>query len=204
MSRSPALFVVAVLALSLLVLPGAAPGARAQSIERGLAAYEAEDYAGALAQWRPLAWQGNAAAQYGLGVLYDRGRGVGRDDAAALGWYRRAAAQGVAEAEHALGVFHAAGRGVAQSHVVAAEWYRRAAERGYADSQLAIGILHQLALGVPEDAIEAFKWFDIAAVTGREEAAVFREEVAAQMTPAQIAEADRRAQAWQAAHGQSR
>lgn len=176
-------------------------GACAQDLARGLAAYEAGDYAGAFAVWRPLAWEGNAAAQYGLGVMYDKGHGVARDDAEAIGWYRRAADQGVAAAEHAIGVFHAAGRAVPQDHGAAAGWYARAAERGHTDAQLAVGILHQLGLGVPEDTVEAFKWFALAVDSGREEAAIFREEVAQQMTPAQIAEADRRAEAWRSAHG---
>lgn len=181
-------------------LLAAALPAAAQDFARGLAAYEAGDHEAALGDWRPLAWQGNAAAQYGLAVMHENGEGVARDDAAAAGWYRRAALQGAAPAQYALGKLHAAGRGVAMDHTAAARWYALAAEQGDARAQLAIGILHELGLGVPEDLVEAFKWFDLAAAGGREDAAIFREEVAAQMDPSAIAEAEARAAAWRAAH----
>ena len=42
--------------------------------------------------------QGNAKAQYNLGVMYDKGLGVRQDDAQAVQWYRRAKEQGAAEA----------------------------------------------------------------------------------------------------------
>ena len=40
--------------------------------------------------------QGNAAAQYNLGVMYDNGEGVPQDYAEAAKWYRLAAEQGEA------------------------------------------------------------------------------------------------------------
>jgi TPR repeat protein len=186
------------LLLGLLVMVGAP--AAAQDLARGLLAYEDGDYAAALAEWRPLAWQGNAAAQFGIGTMYEKGQGVPADPAQAAGWYRRAAEQGAFPAQHALGVLYAAGRGVPMDHASAADWYGRAAEQGYASAQLAIGILLELGLGVPADLVEAFKWFDLAAAQGRDDAATFREEVAAQMAPAAIAEAEARAAAWRAAH----
>ena len=42
----------------------------------GVAAYKRGDYATALREWRPLAKQGNANAQFFLGVMY--GKGLGR------------------------------------------------------------------------------------------------------------------------------
>ena len=48
--------------------------------------------------------QGNAAAQFNLGVMYENGQGVRRDDAEAVKWYRQAAAQGLAKAQSNLGV----------------------------------------------------------------------------------------------------
>ena len=50
--------------------------------------------------------QGNAAAQFNLGVMYENGRGVRRDDAEAVKWYRQAAAQGLAQAQFNLGVMN--------------------------------------------------------------------------------------------------
>ena len=50
----------------------------------GYTAYNAGDYATALREWRPLAEQGNADAQYNLGMMYDEGEGVPQDDAEAV------------------------------------------------------------------------------------------------------------------------
>lgn len=41
-----------------------------------------------------LAKQGNADAQYKLGVMYSEGKGIPKDDSKAVYWYRKAAKQG--------------------------------------------------------------------------------------------------------------
>ena len=46
--------------------------------QAGMEAYKAGDYATALKKWNPLAEQGNAEAQYGLGYMYNNGLGVTR------------------------------------------------------------------------------------------------------------------------------
>ncbi len=80
--------------------------------DEGVAAFNRGDYATALREFRPLAEQGNARAQYNLGVMYENGRGVPQDYAKALQWYRKAAEQGVALAQNNLGVMYRKGRGV--------------------------------------------------------------------------------------------
>ncbi len=44
-------------------------------------------------EWRPLAKQGNANAQYNLGVMYGNGQGVRQDYVQALMWYNLAASR---------------------------------------------------------------------------------------------------------------
>ena len=53
-------------------------------------AYDRGDYATTSKELLPLAEQGDAAAQALLGVMYETGRGVARDDARAAEWYRKA------------------------------------------------------------------------------------------------------------------
>jgi len=55
-----------------------------------LAAYQRGDYAMALREWRPLAEQGNATAQFNLGNMYIIGLGVPLDYAQAHMWYNLA------------------------------------------------------------------------------------------------------------------
>lgn len=59
-------------------------------------------YATALREFRLLAEQGDANAQYNLGTMYDNGEGVREDDEEAAKWYRKAAEQGDATALAAL------------------------------------------------------------------------------------------------------
>ena len=73
-------------------------------LRRGLAAYEVRDYGQAMACLRPAANRGQAEAQFKVGVMFDQGWGVGKDDRAAAKWYRCAASQGHAKAMFNLGV----------------------------------------------------------------------------------------------------
>ena len=50
----------------------------------GLKAYKGGDYAGALGEFLPLAKQGNAVAQFTLGLMYYNGEGVPQDDKEAV------------------------------------------------------------------------------------------------------------------------
>ncbi|HHF3376382.1 TPA: sel1 repeat family protein, partial [Haemophilus influenzae] len=50
-----------------------------QQFQQGLTAYEQSNYQTAFKLWLPLAEQGNAKAQYNLGVMYGNGRGVKQD-----------------------------------------------------------------------------------------------------------------------------
>src|SRR5579862_7032168 len=82
--------------------------------EDAVAAHERGDFATAIRLWRPLADQGNADAQYALGVIYYFGQGVPHDCAAAASWFRKAADQGNATAQFNLGLMYGNGRGVPQ------------------------------------------------------------------------------------------
>ena len=50
-----------------------------------------------------VAEQGDAAAQYNLGLMYYKGQGVRQDDAQAVQWFHKAAEQGSAAAQYNLG-----------------------------------------------------------------------------------------------------
>lgn len=79
----------------------------------------------------PLAAQGNAIAQFNLGVLYDTGRGVWQDHVLAAQWYRKAAKQGHAAAQFNLGGLYYEGQGVPKDLVRASIWLTLAAIAGY-------------------------------------------------------------------------
>ncbi len=60
--------------------------------DEGVAAYQRGDYATALREWRPLAEQGHAPAQFILGIMYEDGQGVPQDYAETLKLYRNSVA----------------------------------------------------------------------------------------------------------------
>jgi uncharacterized protein len=83
------------------------------------------------------------------------------------------------------------------------KWFRRAAGQGNAAAQNDLGLMYDRRQGVPQDYVQAHKWFSLAAArfpaskTGeREQAVRNRDRVAAKMTAAQIAEAQRLAREW--------
>ena len=82
-----------------------------------------------VAELRARAEQGDAYAQFDLGVMYDTGRGVPQDAAEAVRWYRLAAAQGHANAMFDLGFMYGTGRGVPQDYVQAHMWRNLATSR---------------------------------------------------------------------------
>ena len=88
-----------------------------------------------LKQYMSLAAQGNADAQYGLGLLYFKGEGVPKNDALAVKWFRKAADQGNADAQSFLGFLYYKGQGIPQNYATAAEWFRKAAVQGNAEAK---------------------------------------------------------------------
>ena len=134
--------------------------------EEGEAAYNRGDYATAIREFRPLAEQGDAYAQFNVGLMYSEGEGVPQDYAEAV------------------------------------KWYSKAAEQEHAGAQVSLGRMYGEGLGVPQDYVRAYAWYDLAAsrFSGFDRVVKYRNLVAAEMTPAQIAEAKKLAQEWKEKH----
>lgn len=142
------------------------PAEAETAFRQGVAAYNAADWTTAMNKLRPLAEQGHAGAQYGVAQLYDKGRGVAKDDAAAAGWYRKAAEQGDANACNMLGLLYQTGRGVTRDQAMAAQWYRKAADQGHPKAQYNLGSLYEAGQGVTKDYATAAQWYRKAADQG--------------------------------------
>ncbi|WP_143413494.1 tetratricopeptide repeat protein, partial [Haemophilus influenzae] len=137
-----------------------------QQFQQGLTAYEQSNYQTAFKWFRKAAEQGDAQAQGGLGMMYERGLGVKQDDFKAVNWYRKAAEQGDADAQLNLGAMYAIGRGVKQDGVEAVKWFRKAAEQGNAKAQNGLGMMYDGGLGIKQDYFKAVKWHRKAAEQG--------------------------------------
>ena len=109
---------------------------------------------------------GDATAAVVLGIAYEEGIHVQKDETEAVRWFERAAAAGNAEVAHHLGILYETGRLVPQNYTEAAEWYRKAAALGFAPSQCNLGNFYRKGLGVPRDFDQAAKWYEVAARGG--------------------------------------
>jgi uncharacterized protein len=88
---------------------------------------------------------------------------------------------------------------VPQNYAEAVKWLRKAADQGNAHAQYNLGYMYQDGQGVPQNYVQAHMWFNLAAGHSppgdvRDQAVKFRDILAANMTSAQMAEAQRLAQ----------
>jgi TPR repeat protein len=97
----------------------------------GVAAYAAGDYAMARRRWFPQAEQGDAKAQYNLGVIFANGKGVPKNEGEAIKWYSKAAEQGHAGGQFGLGAAYFLGLGVPENYVQAHMWLALAKAQGH-------------------------------------------------------------------------
>ena len=153
---------------------------------------------------RARAELGIAGAQFNLGVMYANGRGVLQDDFEAVHWYRRAADQGLAQAQGTLGVKYGLGEGVPEDDAEAARWFQLAAVQGNARGQFNLGASYANGEGVPQHDVTAHMWLALAASRStdelRDQAVQGRDLVAKRLNASQLAEAQRLAREWDAAH----
>jgi hypothetical protein len=168
----------------LCVLSGSV--ATAQDFDKGVAAYQAGDFATALEEWRPLAEQGVAAAQFKLGWMYGIGEGVPQDYSETARWYRLAAERGDVSAQYELGWMYRIGTGVLLDNSEAVKWFRLAAEQGLADAQSNLGVMYDSGHSVLQDNVIAHMWYNIGAANGNALGVMNRRNIAARMSPADI------------------
>ncbi|MUK41517.1 hypothetical protein GNP61_08070 [Aliivibrio fischeri] len=156
---------ITILVLTSLLMSGcSSPTILASTVQsadyqKGLEAYNEGNFKISYAKFSSLAGQGNASAQYNLGVMYANGKGVTKDDKQAVNWYRKAAEQGYAFAQYNLGVMYANGKGVTKDDKQAVNWYRKAAEQGYAFAQGTLGVMYENGQGVTKNYKQALEFY---------------------------------------------
>ena len=75
--------------------------------------------------------QGNAQAQFDLGLMYAKGDGVRRSEREAFKWFHKAARNNHTEAKFYMGLSFAQGRGVKKQAQLARYWFKLAAKAGH-------------------------------------------------------------------------
>ncbi len=74
------------------------------------------------------------------------------------------------------------------------KWYRLAAAQGYATAQANLGSMYAKGQGVPQDFETAHMWLTLAAARLGTDATAVRDEIDKKLNPADLVEAERRAE----------
>ncbi|WP_135079335.1 tetratricopeptide repeat protein [Terasakiella sp. SH-1] len=107
--------------------------------------------------WRKQARQGDAEAQYQLGIYYQNARA---DYLTAQKWFRVAASKGRhAGAQYKLAQLYMNGQGVENDLPAAMSWFRKSAAQGDVRAQYFLGIAYRDGWERKDNYIEAYKWF---------------------------------------------
>ena len=150
--------------------------------------------------------QGNALAQFNLGVDYGTGRGVPKDYAKAIYWFHKAARQGNTASENSMGVAYEDGLFVPKNHQRAVYWWQKAAAQGSTKAMINLGYFYGDGPVVPKGFVQAYKWFALAKNAARPGSTMYSvistkiRQVSRSMSPGQIAQAQAMAASWTKAH----
>jgi serine/threonine protein kinase/TPR repeat protein len=128
-------------------------------------AIRAADWSAATSLCQAEADRGSASAARQLGVMYERGNGVGQSDSAAAAWYRKAATAGDAQSAFRLGLILAGKPGGGRDED-ATTFLRQAAEAGIEDAWPVLAERYEQGLGTKRDDQEAWLWYRKAAEQG--------------------------------------
>ncbi|MGR9087132.1 MAG: tetratricopeptide repeat protein [Gammaproteobacteria bacterium] len=101
------------------------------------------------------------------------------------------AENGDSSAQYILGQLYEQGKGVNQDYKEAMRWYLNSAIQDHSKAQYHLGRMYETGSGVDRDYVRAYMWYGLASVRGFNVAESNRAYIAQQMTPAQIAEAER-------------
>lgn len=139
---------------------------------------EYEEYAKVYIQESTLATQGDADAQFSLGMRHYNEAGKHSGYSLAKKWFEKAAIQGHPEAQYNLGLIYYEGLGKPNQPKPIKEallWWKPLAEKGHVLAQRQIGKIYLglNQLGIFRDLDQAFTWLEKAALQGDAEASYY-------------------------------
>ncbi len=136
--------------------------------------YNAGSYIKALNSFYALAKQGDAEAQFNVGMIYANGKGVKADLSEAMRWYEKAAKQenGAAQYNLAQIYYKKAQEGEPHAYEKAKYWYEKAINNHVKEAYNNLAALYMNGLGVEVNEKKAFELFAKAADLGDSEAQV--------------------------------
>jgi hypothetical protein len=118
--------------------------------QRSLTLIDSNNYREAIPLLLQAGRLGHVRAQAMLGIAYQDGNGVHRDDVAAAHWFGLAAAQGHRAAQYALaGMYEEGDGGLKKDRAKARELYLLSANQGFDKAQMEVGMAYEVGDGVP-------------------------------------------------------
>jgi len=149
---------------------------------------------------KPEAEQGNAVAQYRLGQMHKLGYGFSKNDQEAIKWFTKSAQSGSEDAQYELGVFYFDEK--RKNYKLAARYFEEAAENKHFIAQYRLGGMYRDGKGVIQDFVQAHMWFNIAIAEEKniDKTRKSMNDIEKNMTPSQIAEAQKLAREWVKEH----
>ena len=110
--------------------------------------------------------KGDPSAQMFLGLCYQEGNGVEKNDSLAVYWFEKSARKGLSEAQVMLGNCYRYGKGVEKDSTKAFELYEQASWCGGSLGLDALGDCYYYGIAVERDVIRARYYYSKAAERG--------------------------------------
>lgn len=141
--------------------------------EHGVNLYRAGNYEEALKQFKPLAEQAHASAQYNLAIMYYNGEGTEKNHEEALKWFKLAAGGDFVEAGYNAALMYYKGDGIPEDKQKALRWFEVAAEDGHVEAPFWLALMYMKGDGVEKNKEKELYWcrklFDMALELPEEE-----------------------------------
>ncbi len=128
-----------------------------------------------LAALTTKAQQGDAQAEFTLGVGYFTGAAGSVDHGKAVAWLQKSADAGHAYAQANLASLYISGVGVPKDDVAAFSYFQKAAMAGLAKAQDNVAYMYAVGMGVDQNYKMAYVWYDLASRNGMPEDAQMRD-----------------------------
>ncbi len=166
-------------------------------LEKGIEAFEKQDYKTAFGILSPLGQASDAKAGYFMGLMCEMGYGIPQNYSRAKEWYLLAFKKDDAMAQFKMGVIHYHGlMGIKKDVMKAQDCFTSSAKQGHAEALYYLGEMHEKGNGRARSAIDAHIYYNISAANGYEKAAEARDRIAKEMSFELVASAQDLAWEW--------
>ena len=129
-------------------------------VREGINFFDNQQWQQALAEFKPLADQGERQSQYYTAYLYLNGFGVPKDEQLGLSYLKKSADQEFDKALTMMGYFSSEGILLPRDKKLALEYYEKAVESNENDALLNLGVMYYNGDGVPQDIDKATEYFE--------------------------------------------